>query len=328
MSALYPLKFAPVFKEKIWGGKQIATVLGKDYSPLPNCGEMWVLSGIPGDESVVLNGYLEGNELSELCEVYMDELLGEKVYEKYGEVFPLLIKFIDTTDWLSVQVHPDDDLALKNHGEPNGKTEMWYILKAGDKAELNSGFNADSNKEEIQSLLQAKQISQRLKFEKVNKGDVFFIPAGRVHAIGPDILLAEIQQSSDITYRIYDWDRFDVNGLPRELHTELGLEAIDYSVTKEVKESYTRRDNIPVPLVNCPQFTTNLLCLNASYKPDYSGIDSFVALLCTSGKGNLVYAEGKESLNAGEVILLPAGYSGVQLVPDDAMEILEVYIDE
>lgn len=326
MSLLYPMKFTPVFKEKIWGGQQIRTELGKDFSPLPNCGEMWVVSGIPGDETVVENGLLQGNDLSELCEIYMDELMGEKVYEKYGEMFPLLIKFIDTTDWLSVQVHPDDELAMKNHNEDFGKTEMWYILKAGPHAELISGFNAEVNRKDFIEHLKNKTLKEKLNVETVTAGDVYFIPAGRVHAIGGRILLAEIQQSSDVTYRIYDWDRFDVNGLPRELHAELAMDAIDFEVVKDAKTPYLKRKDAPVSLMDCPQFTTRLLQLEHPYTPDYSGIDSFVVFLCTSGKVTLRYENGEERIAAGEALLLPAIIRNVELIPEPNTELLEVYI--
>ncbi len=326
MSALYPLKFTPVFKEKIWGGQQIRKVLQKDFSPLPNCGEMWVVSGIPGDESVVQNGELEGNTLNELCEIFMDELLGEKIYDKFGEMFPLLVKIIDTTDWLSVQVHPDDELAATNHGEAYGKTEMWYILKASHDATLISGFKESLNKATFIKSLANKTLTESLNIVPVEAGDVYFIPAGRVHAIGGHILLAEIQQSSDITYRIYDWDRFDVNGLPRELHTDLATEAINFEVVKDAKSPYLKRKDAAVPLIECPQFTTRLLELQKPYLPDYHDLDSFVILLCTEGSLVVSHETGEENITAGEAVLIPACVRHIELKPAPQANILEIFI--
>ena len=227
MNKLYPLKFKNIFKDKIWGGQKINTILGKDYTPLSNCGEMWVVSGVEGNQSIVENGFLAENELNEVVEIYMGDLVGEEVYEKYGNEFPVLIKFIDANDFLSIQVHPDDNLAKKRHAG-NGKTEMWYIVEASPEAELISGFSKKVDKETYLEHLQNKTLKEILNFERVKAGDVFYMPAGRVHAIGPGILLAEIQQTSDITYRIYDWDRLGVDGSLRELHTDLALDAIDF----------------------------------------------------------------------------------------------------
>jgi len=144
MNELYPLKFKAIYKDKIWGGEKIKTVLGKDFDPLPNCGEVWVVSGVEGNQTIVENGFLAENELNELVEVYMDELVGEKVFEEHGEEFPLLIKFIDAKDWLSIQVHPDDELAAKRK-IGNGKTEMWYIMGADKGSQLISGFSKKVN---------------------------------------------------------------------------------------------------------------------------------------------------------------------------------------
>ncbi len=202
MSKLYPLKFKPVYKDKIWGGQKINTVLGRDFSPLPNCGEVWVLSGVEGNQTEIEDGFLEGNELNELVEIYMGELVGDKVFEQYGNEFPILIKFIDANDWLSIQVHPDDELAMERHGTL-GKTEMWYILDAEKKSELISGFSTKVSKEEYVKHLDNKTLKNIMNFTPVQKGDVFYIPAGRVHALGPGILLAEIQQTDSAFDRNY-----------------------------------------------------------------------------------------------------------------------------
>lgn len=328
MSSLYPFKFTPVFKDKIWGGQQIRTVLNQDFAPLPNCGEMWVVSGVPGDESVVSNGELQGNTLPELVEIYMDELLGEKVYERYGEVFPILVKFIDTNDWLSVQVHPGDDMAQKIHEEPFGKTEMWYVLQSGHDAQLVSGFAKETTKEKFLEQLDLKKVTELLNYETVTNGDVFFVPAGRIHAIGPNILLAEIQQTSDLTYRVYDWDRLDVNGLPRDLHTPLGIEALDYSAVKDAKTLYSKRTDQGVNLVNCAAFCTNILELKNGLHLNYAELDSFVILLCTKGKVKIGWDAGQEQMLAGEAILIPASINEIDLLPEGDAEVLEIYISE
>jgi mannose-6-phosphate isomerase len=227
MNDLYPLKFKPIFKEKIWGGDKIKTVFGMDYSPLPNCGEAWVLSGHGEEISEVTNGFLAENQLDELIEIYMGDLVGEAVYEKYGNKFPLLIKILNSSDWLSIQVHPDDKLAESRHNDL-GKTEMWYIADAEPGAELISGFNREMTPELYLSNLNNGTLKEIMNYEKVEKGDVYFIPAGRVHALGPGLLLFEIQQTSDLTYRIYDFDRVDDKGNPRQLHTEQALDALDF----------------------------------------------------------------------------------------------------
>ena len=218
MNTLYPLKFKPLFLDKIWGGQKIKNVLGQNVGDIPNCGEAWVLSGVNGHQTIVSEGFLEGNELNELAEIYMGDLLGDQVYEKYGTEFPILVKILDTNDYLSIQVHPDDELAMKRHAG-NGKTEMWYIIQADDEAELITGFKTKINKQEYLTHLNNKTLKSVLNIEKVKAGEVYYTPAGRVHALGPGMLLAEIQQTSDITYRIYDWDRIDHRGILRELHT-------------------------------------------------------------------------------------------------------------
>ena len=322
---LYPLKFKPVFKEKIWGGQKIRTSLGLDFSPLPNCGEAWALSGVSDCQTVISNGFLAGNELNEIMEIYMDELVGEKVFEKYPDEFPILVKFIDANDWLSIQVHPDDALASKrNIG--SGKTEMWYILDADPGAELISGFNRKMDATVYLESLRQRKLKEVLNFEKVKRGDVFFIPSGRVHALGPGILLAEIQQTSDTTYRIYDWDRVDGEGKSRELHTGLALEAIDFSPVDSYRTKYKHAVNKPATLVDCPYFTTNLLEIDRETGKDYSALDSFVLYVCVEGKIGIHAGESRISLTTGEVVLLPATIEEVSLVPDPNSKILEIYI--
>ena len=225
MATLYPLKFTPVLKEKIWGGNKIETILKHKISPLKNCGESWEISGIVDDESVVANGFLAENNLNELMEIYLTDLVGEKNYEKYGLGFPLLIKFIDAQDNLSVQVHPDDAFAQERYGQ-NGKTEMWHVIQADEGAGLYVGFNQKITAQQYLDAVEGGTLEEYLKFYPVKPGDTFMIPAGTVHAIGKGVLLAEIQQPSDITFRIYDWNRVDDQGNSRELHTEEAFDAI------------------------------------------------------------------------------------------------------
>ncbi len=325
MNELYPMKFRPVFKEKIWGGMKIKTVLGLDYAPLPNCGEVWALSGVEDNNSEVANGFLEGNELNELVEVYMGDLVGDAVYEKFGIEFPILIKFIDANDYLSIQVHPDDELAAKRK-IGYGKSEMWYILQADEKAELITGFNQKVNKESYIKHLQHKTLRQILNVEKVKKDEVYYIPAGRVHALGPGLLLAEIQQTSDTTYRIYDWDRLDDKGNPRQLHVEEALDAIDFEVYDNYKTNYPHTLNKTVNVVETPFFTTNVLQLDKKLEKNYEELDSFVIFVCIQGKGELHYGSEKLDFKKGEVVLLPANISKIQLLPLEEIKLLEVYI--
>jgi mannose-6-phosphate isomerase len=322
---LYPLKFKPVFKDKIWGGHKIRTRLGLDFSPLPTCGEAWVLSGVSGSQTVISNGFLEGNDLNEIMEIYMDELVGEKVFDQHPHEFPILVKFIDASEWLSIQVHPDDALAARrNIG--SGKSEMWYVLDAEPGAELISGFNRTMNAATYLEFFRQKKLKEVLNFEKVRKGDAFFIPSGRVHALGPGILLAEIQQTSDTTYRIYDWDRVDAEGKSRELHTDLALEAIDFSPVDSYRTNYRPSLNKPVTLADCPFFTTNLIEIDRETGKDYSSLDSFVIYICVEGRAEIRTGEGSVSLTPGEVVLLPATIVEVSLLPEPNIKILEVYV--
>ncbi|HEY3369678.1 MAG TPA: type I phosphomannose isomerase catalytic subunit [Prolixibacteraceae bacterium] len=327
MEGLYPLKFTPVYKDKIWGGNKIETVLNKDFGDLPNCGESWELSGVEGNISVVSNGFLAGNTLEELIEVYMGDVVGDQVFEMFGIEFPLLIKFIDANDDLSIQVHPDDELSKERHNA-FGKTEMWYVLQADPGSKLQSGFSKQVDQEEYLEKLENNELTDILNFEEVSAGDVYFIPAGRVHAIGKGILLAEIQQTSDITYRIYDYDRRDAKGNPRELHTDLALDAIDFAIFPEYKSKYTPSLNESVELVKCKYFTTNVLEINQTLEKDYNQLDSFVIYMCIEGSLQIKTESGSEALQKGETILIPASIENVQLNPTSAsVKLLEVYIE-
>lgn len=328
MEGLYPLKFTPIFKDKIWGGHKIKTILNKDFGNLPNCGESWELSGVEGNVSVVENGYLAGNSLDELIEVYMGDLVGDQIFETFGNEFPLLIKFIDANDDLSIQVHPDDEMAAERHSS-YGKTEMWYVMQADNGAKLQSGFNQQVDPETYLEKLQNVELTDILNFEEVTSGDVFFIPAGRVHAIGKGILLAEIQQTSDITYRIYDYGRRDNEGNLRELHTDLALDAIDYKVFPEYKTQYEPKPNESVELASCKYFTTNVLELNQVVEKDYNDLDSFVIYICLDGELVVETESGTEPVQKGETILIPASIENVILKPTSAsVKLLEVYIEK
>lgn len=322
---LYPLKFAPLFKERIWGGDLLGSKMNKKLPKGKVIGESWELSAVPGDISVVANGKLAGNNLEELVEVYMGDLVGDKVYEKFGLQFPLLIKLIDAQDALSIQVHPDDQLAMERHNS-YGKTEMWYIVDCEPGANLCLGFKGTVTKEDYKSHVADGTLSEIITRVPVKPDDAFFIPAGAIHAIGKGIIVAEIQQTSDITYRVFDWNRVDDQGNPRELHTELAVDAIDY--TPGGKYDVTQRPvaNQSVQLVECPYFTTNLVEVAGTVERDYLKLDSFVIYMVLSGEMTLTWENGKkDTLSKGETVLVPASIEQVTL--GGTGKLLEVYIE-
>lgn len=320
---LYPLKFKPILKDKIWGGPKLRDVLGKQASD--KAGESWEISGVQGDISVVENGFLAGNSLQELAEIYMGDLLGDGIYERFGVEFPILIKFIDAADVLSVQVHPDDVMARERH-KTYGKTEMWYIVES-DKGQLIAGFNRKLDQEQYLQHKNGGSLKEILNYEAVAPGDIYFMPAGRVHAIGAGVLLAEIQQTSDVTYRIYDWDRSDEQGKSRELHTDLALEAIDFSFHTQYKTPYTALQNSTVSAVDSPFFTTSVIQLDRPVEKDLNLIDSFVIYMCMGGAVGIAYGKGEvEVIKKGETILIPAELKNLALIPTEASTLLEVYI--
>lgn len=321
---LYPLKFNPILKDKIWGGNKLKSVLKKSSSK-ENLGESWEISGVEGDVSVIKNGFLAGNTLEEVIEIYMGDIVGEPIYNKFNTEFPLLFKFIDANQDLSIQVHPDDKLSKERHNA-YGKTEMWYVIDAEPKSQLISGFIKKTSKEEYLKSLKEGQLTSLLKAHDVKPGDTFFIPAGDVHAIGAGVLLAEIQQTSDITYRIYDYDRKDSDGNTRELHTELALDAIDYTDTNE-KVDYQDNLNTPTNLAACPYFETNLIHLNSNYERDVYILNSFVAYMCVEGSATIQYnKDNTETITKGETVLIPASINSITIVPDVNTKLLEVYI--
>lgn len=323
---LYPLKFKPIFKDKVWGGQKIKTVLGMDYGALPNCGEVWLVSGYEGDQSLVSNGFLEGNELNELVEVYMGELVGEQVYNKFGIEFPLLLKIIDSNDWLSIQVHPDDELARKrNLGQ--GKTEMWYTLDADTDAELISGFKQEIEIDTYKKHIEELTIKDVLNTVPVQKGDVFYIPAGRVHSIGPGCLLVEVQQTSDTTYRIYDWNRIDATGHKRDLHIDEAQQAIDFAKTLNCKTEYQSDLNSTVYLAEDQHFITRIVVADKAVLKNISELDSFVIYMLVEGACVLKYEEGEIGMKLGEVVLVPASMGNIVIQPKGLSKLLEIFID-
>lgn len=322
MSELYPLKFKTIFKEKLWGGQKIKTILGKDFGELENCGETWELSGVPGNVSIVSNGPLENTSLAELVSQMKGTLVGEKVYEQFGNEFPLLIKYIDAAQDLSVQVHPNDELAQTRHNCP-GKSEMWYIIQADENASLINGFDKDTNKVEYLDYFQSGKIVDLLHEEKANEGDVYYLPAGRIHTIGKGLFIAEIQQTSDITYRIYDFDRIDKDGNKRELHTDLTLDALDYSKPKQIKSEYENISNHTNAVVSTPHFTTNKLSIDEKITLDRVDLDCFKIYIGVGGSGKVA----GEQIKLGEVILVPALLKSYQIEPEGRLELLETYIE-
>lgn len=321
---LYPLKFKPVYKERIWGGRKIETAFGKKLPEGQLIGESWELSGVEGDVSVVSNGKLKGNSLQELIETYMGDLVGEKVFEKYGEEFPLLIKLIDADDVLSIQVHPDDKLAAERH-HSFGKTEMWYVMDHEPGAELYVGFNQPVDKAKYMEYLNAGKLAELLKAYKVRNGESFFIPAGTIHAIGKGLLIAEIQQTSDITYRVFDWNRVDPKtGEGRELHTELALDAIDFNPRSDYKTVAVPLKNQAVTLEKCPYFQTNTVTVDGTAERDYAALDSFVIYICLDGEMEMAWEGGSDTLSKGETVLVPADFNEITLTGKGSL--LEVFV--
>lgn len=325
-SALYPLKFLPMYKYVIWGGNRLKDY-GFNYEPLPNCGELWALSSVKDHESVISNGFLADNTLNEAIEIYMGDLVGDRVFNRYGTDFPLLIKIIDAAQDLSIQVHPDDNLA-QQRGMPWGKTEMWYVMQADNGARLISGFKHDSSPEEYQAALNTGHLLDLLHIENPNAGDVYFIPAGRVHALGKGLMVAEIQQTSDCTYRIYDYDRVDKDGKKRQLHTAEALQAIDFGAVRgHARTNYPLQHNATTTIANCPYFTTRLIDFDTPIRKNLEDIDTFVIYLCVEGLAAVKSMETIVPMHTGECVLVPAVADGVELFCEGNAKLLEVTID-
>jgi mannose-6-phosphate isomerase len=321
---LYPLKFIPLLQSRIWGGRELGRVLSKVLPAEGRIGESWELSGVPGYDSVIANGPLRGTTLRQAVEKYNGALVGERVYAQYGAEFPVLIKFIDAQDDLSIPVHPDDALAAVRHRSP-GKTEMWVVVDAAPEAFLYVGFNRPVSREEDLAAVASGALPELLKKEPVKAGDTFFIPAGTIHAIGAGCLIAEIQQTSDITYRVDDWGRVDENGRPRQLHTEQALDAIDFGEPKNLNVTRPGEKNTAVELVSSPYFTTDLVCVDGRYTGSDAAPDSFRIFICLEGKAQIETGNGAtETLTQGETLLLPAAIGPFTLIGQAKM--LEVYL--
>lgn len=324
---LYPLKFKPIYKERVWGGNRLTTALSRKINTDKTIGESWELSAVSGDLSHVSNGFLKGNNIQELIEIYMGELVGDKVFEKYGIEFPLLFKIIDSAQRLSVQVHPNDELALERH-KAYGKTEMWYVIDAKPDAKIYVGFNKNLTKADFEQYVKNGNLLDAIKVYPTKTGDTFYLPAGIIHAIGEGILIAEIQQTSDVTYRIYDWGRENNPATAREMHIGLALDAINYTADDKYKIDYKEEFNKPVSLVQSNYFTTNLLELNEAKKRDYTLLDSFIVYMCLHGSAEIKCAGSTEHIAKGETVLIPAALNQVELIPHHGtVKLLEIYID-
>ncbi len=316
-------KFTPILKNTIWGGTKIAPFKNIQTS-LRKVGESWEISGVPGNETIVSGGPYAGRNLNDLVAEQKEALVGKANYERFGNEFPLLIKFIDARDDLSIQVHPTDEIAHRQ-GRERGKTEMWYLMPSEPEATLLCGLKKHITPDEYKRMVSEKTIVDAIARYPVHEGDCFFLPAGRIHAIGSGCFLAEIQQTSDVTYRIYDFDRHDDLGRPRELHTELAAESINYDVLPDYQTHYTPAKNQRVQLVECPYFTTSVYDLDQPIDLDYTALDSFVILIGLSGAGIVTEADGTRFvLRAGETILLPATTG--RLSVEGTLKFLETYV--
>jgi len=322
MQPLYPLKFEPILKNKIWGGQKLQQLLNKPTTAT-DAGESWEISDVEGDTSVVANGPLKGTSLKSLMEIYTSDLLGAKNYRQFGTKFPLLIKFIDAKEDLSVQLHPNDQLAKARHNS-FGKTEMWYVVQADPESNLIVGFNQEMTQELYLKHLKEKTLQSILNFDAVQAGDTYFIEVGRIHAIGAGVLLAEIQQTSDITYRVYDWDRVDAEGKERELHNDIALEAFDFDMPDNYRVNYSLDSNSFSELVRCPYFTTNVLDVKEPILKE-NNQDSFVIYMCVEGTASVEVGGILTELSMGETVLIPACIESYSISSNHA-KLLEVYI--
>ena len=334
---LYPLLFKNNIYSKVWGGNLLKTLKGISDGDTTPMGESWEISAVPGKESVVANGSLQGRKLNELVTEYKEQLIGRTVYDMYGDKFPLLIKFIDAAKDLSIQVHPDDEMAKKYH-DSFGKTEMWYVMDTKPGAKLYSGFKSQISKYEYGKRIEDGSICDVLASHDIKAGDVFYIPAGRIHAICSGTLLAEVQQSSDLTYRIFDYNRPGLDGKPRALHTALASEALDYKVEDDYRTHYTHKINHPVMLAGNRFFTVKLLEVNRAFHRKLYKYDSFVVYMCLEGSSDIVIRSWKGDepeikqvhLTKGMSCLVPACVADMDVVPNNEngmSKLLEVYID-
>ncbi len=325
---LYPLKFSPILKERIWGGDYLYKTLGKGTNPNVKIGESWEVSSVSDNISVVSNGILEGNDLSELIEIYMGDLVGEEVYEKFGLEFPILVKFLAAKADVSIQVHPDEKYA-QEHFDEHGKAEMWYIFDSNDDAKIIAGFDKDTSHQEVENAIANNTVADLLRIDDSKKGDVFNIPTGCVHAICKNNIIVEIQQTSDITFRMYDYDRVDDNGNKRELHVQQSLDVLDFKAKDDYKIPYKKELNHPSNLIKCEHFTANLFSFDQKLGRDYYFLDSFVVLVCTEGEFDIEYNGGEiVNIKTGETVLLPACIQEYYFIPKTKKAtFLETYLE-
>ena len=320
---MQPIKFNPLLKSTLWGGNKIIPFKHLD-SNQENIGESWEISGVPNNETIVSDGQFKGQKLNDVVATLKDKLVGTANYKRFGNEFPLLIKFIDARQDLSIQVHPTDEIA-KQQGKERGKTEMWYIMDSDADAKLYSGLKMQITPEQYKEMVENDTICDALAQYEVKADDCFFLPAGRIHAIGTGCFLAEIQQTSDVTYRIYDFKRKDKDGNYRQLHTQEASECINYNVEKDYRTEYTPKKNEGVNLVNCPYFNTAVYDLDEPMTLDYSELDSFVILIGIKGEGTIKDNEGNEtSLKVGETILIPATTQSLKV--EGTVKFLETYV--
>ena len=320
---LYPLTFEPIYHYRIWGGNKLRTVLNKNTSA-DQIGESWEISDVENNLSVVAQGAYKGKTLRELILQFKGDLVGNNVYQTFGNSFPLLIKFIDAKTPLSIQVHPCDELAKVRHNS-FGKNEMWYIMQADENAEIIVGFDQELSPNEYEKVIDQGNIMDYLHIENPVKGDTFYIPTGRIHAIGAGVLLAEIQQTSDVTYRIYDYNRVDAKtGKTRELHTEQAVDAINFNLETQYKTKYSKTKNEVNKLVHSKYFKTNFYNLTQNTVLDYSNLDSFVIMICVDGEFELETNE-IQKIKTGETILIPAILKKIN-IKTSGTKIIETYL--
>lgn len=320
---MQPIKFEPLLKQTLWGGDKIVPFKHLD-SQMENVGESWEISGVKDNETIVKDGPLQGKSLNEVVRELKDKLVGRENYQRFGDEFPLLIKFIDARQDLSIQVHPTDEIAHRQ-GKPRGKTEMWYLMESAPGAKLYSGLKRHITPEQYKQMVEDDTICDALAQYEVKEGDCFFLPAGRIHAIGSGCFLAEIQQTSDVTYRIYDFKRKDKNGNYRELHTRQAAESINYQVEDDYRTHYVERKNQGVSLVRCPYFCTAVYDLDEPMTLDYSELDSFVILIGLKGEGKIIDNEGNEvDIQTGDTLLIPATTG--RLSVSGTIKFLETYV--
>lgn len=318
---LYPLKFIPIYKPKVWGGDRIAALKGEGALVPAGCGESWEISALQGDVSVVSNGFLRGNDLQDLVEVYMGELVGDSIFERYGCEFPILLKVIDARENLSLQVHPDAATAMRRH-HSRGKTELWYVLAAGDDSHIVSGFGCEATPRLLQTAIAGNTLSDIVNTVQVSAGEAHLIPAGRLHSLGSGCMVAEIQETADITYRVYDYGRTD-----RELHVDLATDVIDYHKTNAAAISFAHHPDTSNKIVKLPCFTVNFLSVMNPIVKDYYRLDSFVLYFCINGRLS-INCNGENTVIArGETVLIPAEIHTLNLVPMEYTEMLEIYIE-